>query len=366
VAKRIKRNKEDNPVYQAVVKALETIDSFLAGAKLDGHALPPPVFREAVTNLLSKKKYSTSVRVACLYFVFYKVVKPEYTLERIPVASRGKEGDKYLGANLKDRHIVLGDATAWGENIGMKGDQGNFVLDTDARFKDFILVVREANQEDIEKTALFMASMFAASQAVPPILPALSDDTLSFVRAKALFKTLVTTESGGFIQQFLIAALLKVLRTKQNIQVKTHNPNAADKYDRTAGDIEEFVEGKLLRAYEVTVRPDWKNRLPDFRAKMDKAGLHKYIIIASNVNNDDELREPAAMALKLNPVQRDLAVVDIMDFLTVMAAELSALELRAAINETYEFLVNPTLGGKQQYTTAYTDAVGAWMDTAAA
>lgn len=361
-----KKSKEENPVYRAVIKVIETIDSFLGGRQLEGHELPPAALRSAVSNLVTQPKYSTSVRVACLYLAFYKVVNPAYTFDAIPTVSRGATGDKLLGASLKDRHIVLGDVTSCFENIGSKGDQGNFNLGTDARFREFISAARRASQEEIEKTALFLASLFAASQAVPPLLPALSDDTLSFIRAKALFKTLVATESGGFIQQFLIAALLKVLRAKQNIQVKTHNPNAADKYDRTAGDIEEFVEGVLLRAYEVTVRPDWKNRLPDFRAKMDKAGLSKYIILASNVNNDDELCEPAAMALKIGPVQRDLAVVDIMDFLTVMAAELSALELREAINETYEFLVNPNLGGKQQYTTAYTDAVGVWLDTAAA
>jgi hypothetical protein len=319
--------------------------------------------RNAASNLLKK---SASVRVASLYLVFYKLIKPEYAFEAIPTASRGATGDKWLCANLKERHITLGDITSCFENIGSKGDQGNFNLGTDARFGEFITAARGASQEEIEKLAFYLASLFAESQKVPPVMPALGDDVLSFIRAKDLFKQLVETESGGFIPQFLVAALLKVLRAKQSIQVKTHNPNAADKYDRTAGDIEEFVEGKLLRAYEVTVRPDWKNRLPDFRAKMDLAGLKKYIILAAGVNADEELREPAAMAIRLDSVKRDLAVVDIMDFLTVMAAELSAVELRDAINETNTYLATPALGGKYQYITLFSELVGRWIDTATA
>lgn len=348
-------------IHAAVATALAAIDRFLAGGSLQADELPPPTLRQAVDELVAGQK--ASVKTGCLFLTFYKVVNPAYAFDVIPIGSRGPVGDKLLGAELKRRYITHGQVTAWAENIGAKGNQANFKLATDQRFGGYVAAIAAATQTEVEQTALYMAALFAASQAVPALLPPLSADTLSFVRAKALFKSLAEAEAGGSIQQFLVAALLKVLRAKQSIRVETHNFNAADKFDNTAGDIEEFVEDKLLRAYEVTVRPDWKNRLPDFREKMDRAGLHKYIIIASGVNTDEELREPAAMALTLASTERDIAVVDIMDFLTVMAADLSAAELQEALQEVHKMLVTPSLGGKQTHIQTYVSIVGSWLDS---
>lgn len=358
------KEKTPNLIHEAVITLLTTIDRFLTGGGLEIHELPPSNLRKAVDNLLNGKQ-SASVLTGCLFLTFYKVVNPSYTFDVIPVGSRGAVGDKLLGAELKHRYITLGQVTAWGENVGFKGNQSNFRLDTDSRFSSYIGIISQAENQDIEKAALYMASLFAASQALPALLPALSADTLTFARAKLLFKSLAYAEAGGSIQQFLVAALLKILRAKQNIRVETHNFNAADTYDGTAGDIEEFVDDKLLRAYEVTARPDWKNRLPDFRDKMDRAGLHKYIIIATNVNIDNELREPTAMALRIEAIQRDIAVVDIMDFFTWMAAELSPLELQQALQDVRDMLVNPKLGGKQAHTITYSTIVGDWLDSVA-
>ena len=63
-----------------------------------------------------------------------------------------------------------------------------------------------------------------------------------------------------------------------------------------------------MRAYEVTVRPDWKNRVGDFRKKMDTANLRKYTIIASGVNCDHDLAEPADMIRFLAPYGRDIVM----------------------------------------------------------
>lgn len=354
----------EGPVYETVSAILATIDRFLTpGEGITPQEIPKPSLRGAVDALINRQ--SASVVNGCLFLTFYKVINPSYEFEAIPVGSRGPLGDKLLGAQLKYRYLTLGQVTAWVENVGAKGNQGNFDLHSDSRFSPFIAEISQASQSEVQQTALYMASRFAASQARPALLPPLSPSTLSFVRAKVLFRSLATAESGGAIQQFLVAALLGVLRAKQDIVVKTHNINGADVSDRTAGDIEEFVEGKLLRAYEVTARPDWKNRLPDFRQKMDKAGLDKYIIIASNVNNDDELREPAQMALKIEAVGRDIAVVDIMDFLNWMAAELSAVQLQDALQETRNMLITPGLGGKHEHVDTYVNIVGAWLDSVA-
>jgi len=355
----------ESHVRAAVEVLLSFIDRFAdPDAGLAADELPSRSLRKAVTDLLSGRQ-SNSVVTGCLFLTFYKLVHPDYDFNSLPVGYRGQHGDKLLGAELKHRYITLGQVTAWGENIGAKGDQGNFNLRTDNRFGAFITAVSKADPGDIERTAVYMASLFAKSRTIPAVLPALSADTLSFVRAKALFQSLAEAESGGSIQQFLVAALLKVMRAKQGIIVKTHNFNAADKFDNTAGDVEEFIDGTLLRAYEVTMRPDWKNRLPDFRDKMDRVGLQKYIIIASAVNSDKSLCEPAAMALTLESVQRDIAVVDIMDFLTWMAAELSASELQEAIQEVYVLLQHPKLGGKQAHIETYAAVVGNWLDSVA-
>jgi len=117
--------------------------------------------------------------------------------------------------------------------------------------------------------------------------------------------------------------------------------------------------------YEVTMRPDWKNRLQDFREKMDRFGLHKYIIIAANVNTDEDLREPAAMALTMEGVERDIAVVDIMDFLNWMAAELSAFELQRALQDVGDLLQTPKLGAKQGHIDTYMAVVTGWLGNVA-
>ena len=146
------------------------------------------------------------------------------------------------------------------------------------------------------------------------------------------------------------------------MEVRTHHPHAADKYDETAGDIEEFHEGRLIRAYEVTVRPDWKNRLSAFRAKMDKYGLAKYIILAGGVNSDDELAEPARLITFLKPMGRDIAVVDIHDLAMVMAAELTSWELREVVNLAFDYLCQRELCGRAEFQEAYRAVVDKWLD----
>ena len=113
------------------------------------------------------------------------------------------------------------------------------------------------------------------------------------------------------------------------------------------------------------MRPDWKNRLGDFRKKMDGAHLRKYIIIASNVNSDDDLAQPADMIRFLMPFGRDIAVVDIHDFVNVFAMELTADELRRVVTQTYSYLTTPSLCGRADITAKFSEAVAGWLDEAA-
>jgi hypothetical protein len=117
-----------------------------------------------------------------------------------------------------------------------------------------------------------------------------------------------------------------------------------------------------MRAYEVTVRTDWKNRVSQFQAKMDSNGLAKYIIIAGDVNTDDELAVPASLITFLEPYGRDIAVVDIRDFMVVMSSELSAPELRDAVNLAYDIVCQPKLCGRDEFKQLYRDVVDNWLD----
>jgi hypothetical protein len=239
---------------------------------------------------------------------------------------------------------------------------GQFKFDTDLRFQGFLRSIAGANQDEQRKIADYLAQRFAESRMIATPLPPVPADLLTFARAKLLFYRLLETNSEGHIQQFLIVALLREFRRKQSIEVTTHHPHAADTFDRSAGDIEERHEGRLVRAYEVTVRNDWQNRISGFKQKMDDFGLSKYIIIASHINTDREWAEPARMALKLEPYGRDIAVIDIRDVINFFAAELTPGELRAVVNQVYEYLCNPRLSNRQEFKDSYQQIVNEWLD----
>jgi hypothetical protein len=273
------RNEE---VERAIHQALIRIDAFLGGETID---LPSGEFRRAVDKLLSEQK--SSVKTAVLFLTFYRLQDPGWDLSSVPVGSRGKYGDKQLSEELSKRSLTLhGNIKAWGENLGSKGGVRQFKFDADPRFQGFLSVVARANADEQRKIADYLAQRFAESRRIATPLPPVPDDLLTFARAKLLFYRLLETHSEGHIQQFLIAALLREFRRKQSIEVTTHHPHAADEFDRTAGDIEERQDGRLFRAYEVTVRSDWQTRISGFKQKMDKFGLSKYVIIASPINAD--------------------------------------------------------------------------------
>ena len=282
------------------------------------------------------------------------------------MGTRGKYGDKLLSEQLAQRNITLHDAiTAFAENLGWKGNvqDRNVHLLSDNRFNGFLRAIADADPTQRKRIADYIAQQFSASKREVEPLPPVGSDILTFVQAKALCHELLGLASEGHIQQFLIAALLFVFRMRHGVEVKTHHPHAADKYDDTAGDLEEWMEGDLIRAYEVTVRDDWKNRISNFRAKMDRFNLHKYVIIANGINTDEQWSAPAKLALKLEPFGRDIAVIDILDVLNFLAAELTPGELRAAVNKGYDFLCDRKLSGREDFKTAYRETVRDWLDT---
>lgn len=343
----------------AVQLALEKVDAFIAGTTLS--SLPPKNSRRACDAQLAHR--SGSVRLGSLFLACYAAVDPKWDCDRVPTGSRGKYGDKLLSEQLTQREITLHNAiTAFGENLGWKGNVTSFRLSNDSRFSRFCGVLAKTRAKGRMLIVDYLAAKFAESRSETKPLPPVDDNVLTFARAKQLFTDLLALSSEGHVQQFLMAAMLGVHRRRFGVEVRTHHPHAADKYDKTAGDIEEFHEGRLIRAYEVTVRPDWKNRLSAFRAKMDTFELTKYVIIAGGVNDDEELAEPARLITFLKPTGRDIAVVDIHDVAVVMAAELSSSELREVVNLTFDFLCQRELCGRAEFQEAYRDIVDKWLD----
>jgi hypothetical protein len=268
---------------------------------------------------------------------------------------------------LTQRSITRHDAiTAFAENLGWKGNVRQFRLSRDPRLKDFIAALKKTGPRGRQRAADYLAQRFAESRVEEKPLPSVGADVLTFARARVLFHELLALRTEGHVQQFLIAALLCEYRRRHGVEVRTHHPHAADKYDDTAGDIEEFRDGELVRAYEVTGREDWKNRVSNFKQKMDRFRLRKYIIIGAGINTDAEWSVPATMALNLEKYGRDIAVVDITDVVNFLAAELTAIELRGAVNKAYEYLAAKKLSGRDDFKNAYRRVVRAWLDEAAA
>lgn len=361
MGKQIRRNEA---VEQAVSLALDGVDDFIGVGATASLVLPTAKHRRACEQLLENR--SNSVRVAGLFFAHYWLVVPDWNLRDLPTGIRGRYGDKRLSNGLTQRYVTLHNAiTAFAENLGWKGDVRNVDLCVDPHFKGFIAEIADATPTQRKQIAAFLAQQFAESRRVPAALPTVRDDILTFVRAKELCYRLLAIPSKGHIPQFLIAALLNVFRGRYGTEIRTHHPHAADKYDRTAGDIEEFDhEGHLLRAYEVTMRPDWQHRIADFKGKMDDFGLTKYVIIAAGINKDEGWAVPANMALKLEDYGRDIAIVDIYDVVHCLVGELTAKELRAAVNTAYLYLADPKLCGRPDLLESYREVVREWLDEA--
>lgn len=355
----MKRNSRNINVEKAVNSIIQAVDSFIEGAELND--IPQKEVRDKLDSHFSKN--GGSVKVASVFLLSYSLEDDDWDTTSVPVGTRGKYGDKLLAAELTNRYVTFhNNITAFGENLGWKGNVSNIDLTKDPRFVGFIefFSLGKDNKESIFK---YICNLLAESRVVPKAIPKLPANHLTYARSVSLFSQLVAIQSEGHIQQFLVAAILQHHRSRYGIEVATHHPHASDKFDNTYGDIEEFLDGTLINAYEVTVRPDWKNRIPDLRSKMLDAGLQKYVLIASDVNSDDELSSPKLLIDFTEKAGFDLAIVDLSDFIKVFCSELRAGEIRDVLNTCYEFLLNPKLCGRHDISSAYRQQVDTWIDS---
>ena len=350
------RNEDIEGSVEAIISRL---DEYCSGASIQ--SFPPPSASKVFDDVIRKQK--GSVRLASIFLLAYSTASSGWDFSSIPVGIRGKHGDKRLAAAFTERHVTLHfNITAFGENLGWKGNVRNVDLSNDPRFSKFLASIKKLSAKQREVLLDYAIYKCFESRAVPKPLPPLPSDWLSYARALQLCEALLAIPSEGHIQQFLVAGFLSIHRKRFGHSIETHHPHASDTFDGTSGDIEEFRESNLVAAYEVTVRDDWKNRLPDLQKKATEAGLQKYIVIASGVANDKSLSSASALLDFLEGMAIDLAVVDIKDFFNVFCAELSPKEMREAINSTYEYLLHPKLSGRNEFIDAFTFASQRWIN----
>lgn len=348
-------------VEEAVDLLINLVDRLSAGEAV---AAPAPSSLKGVFDT-ALALHGGSVRLASAFFVAYSLTDTSWDYASVPVGVRGGSGDKKLAAALTERHVTFHKSiTAFGENLGWKGNVRKFDLSSDSRFASFLSALKQLSAAKRKLLLGHVAWVLHSSRVVPQALPALPGNYLSYARSLDLCEKLIAVPSEGHIQQFLVAAFLEVHRRRFSHRIVTHHPHASDKFDGTKGDIEEFRDYDLVAAYEVTVRNDWKNRLPDFGKKVSEGNLSKYVIFAAGVNADP-LLSPAERLLSFAPkLPFDLAVVDLHDFFTVFCAELSRSELGEAFNRAHEILCEPRLSGQPDFIARYRAAMDSWIDLA--
>lgn len=346
-------------VEQAVGRILELLDGFIGGNSL---TRPVPKNIQAVFDENCAEK-GGSVKLAMTFFSAYAVINRKWDFKKVPVGIRGAYGDKRLGAQLSKRFVTFhNNITAFGENLGWKGNVRNASLTRDPRFATFIKAISGLTSAERQILLEHVAWRLYESRIVPKIMPSLPPKYLSYSRALYLCEKLLATQTEGHIQQFLVAAFLFVHRSRFGFTIKTHHPHASDKSDGTTGDVEEFADERLIAAYEITVRDDWKNRLPDFEKKATRGLLAKYVIIASNVRSDPTLCPAENLVHFTCELTFDLAVVDIRDFFTVFCAELSKNELASAFNKAFEYISSPELCGRPDVINVYETILTDWLE----
>lgn len=345
-------------VENAVEKIIARLDELCNGGSIK--SFPPSSTSQVFDDVTSKEKGSAIL--ASIFLIAYSIERLDWDYTSVPIGIRGRHGDKRLASAFTERHVTLHrNITAFGENLGWKGNVRNVNLKLDPRFSNFLSSLHLLPPNHREQLLDYAIYKSYESRAIPKPLPPLPASWLTYARALHLCEKLLAIPSEGHIQQFLVAGFLSVHRKRYGHTITTHHPHASDTFDETAGDIEEFRDSTLVAAYEVTVRDDWKNRLRDLQTKAHKANLKKYVVIASGVSRDPHLSSARELLTFLHGLSIDLAVVDIKDFFRVFCSELHAPEIRESINETYALILNPKLSGRNDFINAFAEVSKEWL-----
>jgi hypothetical protein len=332
----------NSPAPQAVQRALGEVRE--VNARGDAPSIGSEVKR--LLDAVLDRTIPASDKPALLFLLAYKAENPNWILSKVPTGWR--PADKVLCTALTEMNLTLhGNITAYGENMGIKGDAAGYNLFGRKRLGDALKYL-EAHPPDVLPALRYVAWRFRRSYRAPVKIAALSPKDLTYTRALAKAAKLVVEESGGHFPQFLVAGLLRAFHLQWGTgrDVATHHPHAADTSDRFAGDIEEVDEdGQVLDAYEVTVRPDWKNRRPDLLKKMRKFSLSRYTVVCLIQPQDPDLSSPAARHRYMAPLGQDIAVVDIRAFVESLLTTLTRENRAAAFRYLEEYIQDRDLCG---------------------
>jgi hypothetical protein len=290
-----------------------------------------------------------SDKPALLFLLAYKTLNPSHNLSSIPIGWR--PADKMLCAALtNERYTLHSNITAFGENMGTKGQAGGYDLFTRQRTGQVLKYITEKPHQ-LGPALDYIAYRFKRSYREPVTIERLPADALTFTRANKKAQRLLSAVTGGHFPQFLVASLLQALHDQwgNGFSVITHHPHGSDISDKTAGDVELYDEDdNLVDAYEVTVRPDWKNRRPDLIKKIRKFGLTQYHILCIT-ERDPQLTDPELLDTYISQLDQDISVVDIRAFVSVTLMALTRESRVRSFEILEEYVKDPKLCGVPEY-----------------
>lgn len=288
---------------------------------------------------------AASDKVVLLFMLGVKAARPNWHLSRLPQGWRPH--DEVLSAGLSSKHLTLHEnVTAPGQNIGAKGQQETFDLFGRPRLGDALRFLEE-HPEQVAAALDYAVWRFQRSYRAAVAPPSLGDITFSFHRCLEICERLLAEVSGGQFAQLLVTALLRAFHEQHGtgLQVTTHHTYASDFYKGSAGDIDVAdAAGQILDAFEVTGRPDWKNRMPDFPKKMERHNLSKFTILCPK-SDDPDLNTPEALKAYVSPLGYDVAIVDTESFLETMFALLNHESRVKTFTYFLEYISDPYLCG---------------------
>lgn len=301
------------------------------------------ILRSKIDFLLNHK--TNSDKPALLFLLAYQKVRPSWDMRRVPPSWR--PGDKKLCTELTEMSLTLhGNITSYGENMGIKGDASGY--DFFERRPNLGAVLREVddNPSSLDGGLAYLAYRFKKSYKKLEIHLEENSSGFVFCNMMKLIDDLLRVPSNGHFPQFLIASLLEALyeQLRVDYRVITHHPNASDKSDNCAGDVEVFSDGNLNEAYEVTVRPDWANRTQDLLKKMAKFQLKQYTVLCVARDNID-LTSTDGQKKLFGKLGQDIAVVDLHSFCYTLNGMLSLRGRQRCTEILREYLLNKKLCG---------------------
>src|ERR1051325_3944745 len=135
-------------IETATDKLIAKVDDLITGGSLSS-GIPAKVQKVFDVHVNAQ---GGSVILACAFFVSYALVDPAWDFRSIPIGIRGGHGDKKLAMSLTSRHVTLHKSiTAFGENLGWKGNVRRFDLSTDPRFSGFVTALAALSKAELEQ-----------------------------------------------------------------------------------------------------------------------------------------------------------------------------------------------------------------------